>query len=676
MRRAKLLPLIFGLLGLGVVVVFGVLYKDVAIESWYLREVKSEDEEVQKAAIEKLVALRSVKAVPPLVEMTIHESKIADAAEKALEQIGAPAVGVLARAAMATENSMERRAVYTARNAGVLTLRILEQHPEEIMTVLRVYDAGSVFCDLIIREFFEGRDDISASVVLEPFLGRDAETLCNFLSAVSFHARDSQTARQVLLKSGRASEAQVRECALAAMGKDCCGEPEFESMMISVLKATEEDVRKAASSLLYRCRTTLPTVHIALEETFLRSPELEAPDHALALAACAPDRVVDLLTHESALHRRIAMTTLAELAYAPARDAYLVSFKSDPDGEIRLAALRALGGLGKEAAETVPALLEVVRQGPEELRAPVLLALGEIGSQPDLVVPVLVEYLEKGDIESRRFAAASLEKFGKRATPAIPALIKALEDLATRDWAVYALAACGKEAVSPVAAVFDHRMPRVRWAAVMTIERMGRRAAQVVEQKLGDLLASDPDNSVRVAASMALRNVDKLSQETVKKIEQALQDGDWDVRLHALQIFARRDVTDTRAERILPVVQVAFKDPNVDATQKEDALAILRVLGEEGIPGWIDALDDDNVWIRLGAIEMLSGFGSTASTAIPALKKRLEDEDPAVRQAATNALELVQETQEEWPSVRNNNDVRGERTCSSGNLVQPVSRTG
>jgi HEAT repeat protein len=626
MRRAKLLLLIFGLSGLGVVVVFGIVFKDVAIEAWYLSELESADDAGKKAAIEKLAELKSRKAIPPLVAMTLEESELADAAEAALEGIGAPAVPILIRSILKSEAGTAHRLV--ARNAAVLALRILEKHPEEIIGVLRAYDENSGFCDYILQRFLNGHDDISASLIYEPLRDRESVTRCGFLNTLSTMSETSRVARNVLLMGARDESAEVRVCALNMMRIIRDGDREFEDVLVEVLQDSVAEVRIAAAAILTRRQPTTDRVRAALLQAFLRSEHPEAIDHALALAAAVPDKLIELFSHESVSHRRLAIAALADTAYAPARDAYLTSLQSDVDGEVRLEALRALGSLGEQAAEVVPALLELLRKGPEDLRAPALLALGQIGARPELVVPVLVEQLTGEDAEFRRFAAAELEKFGEHAAPAIPALIKALEDLTVADWAVFAQAACGTQAVKAIVGAFDHKIARVRWRAVMAIERMGRSGAKLAEAQLCGLLSSDPDSEVRGAAATALGRLGSLSDATLTKIEGALGDSDWSVRLNALEAFARGDETNARADKVLSVNVSALRDPDVDTTLREEALGILRLLGEKGIRGWIAALDVDDAWIQRQAISELTEFGPTASEAVPALESKLKDTDP------------------------------------------------
>ena len=75
---------------------------------------------------------------------------------------------------------------------------------------------------------------------------------------------------------------------------------------------------------------------------------------------------------------------------------------------------------------------------------------------------------------------------------------------------------------------------------------------------------------------------------------------------------------------------------------------------EHIIPALIDALKDDNVRIRLMAINNLSGFGPKAEKAVPALINALYDKNSDVRARAAGSLGCIgPKAQEAIPALIN-----------------------
>lgn len=83
---------------------------------------------------------------------------------------------------------------------------------------------------------------------------------------------------------------------------------------------------------------------------------------------------------------------------------------------------------------------------------------------------------------------------------------------------------------------------------------------------------------------------------------------------------------------------------DTDATQR---LRAIHVLGtntteqERVLPVLIDALKDDNNYVRRDAARALAHFGPNAAPAVGALKERLRDPEPGVRKAVAYALAQI-----------------------------------
>ncbi len=72
-QRGKRLAMIAGVSGTIVLVVVVFLLKNVALEFWYLSRLNVEDDDIRREAAERLGAMRSQRAVQPLVDLLVHQ---------------------------------------------------------------------------------------------------------------------------------------------------------------------------------------------------------------------------------------------------------------------------------------------------------------------------------------------------------------------------------------------------------------------------------------------------------------------------------------------------------------------------------------------------------------------------------------------------------------------------
>jgi HEAT repeat protein len=74
------------------------------------------------------------------------------------------------------------------------------------------------------------------------------------------------------------------------------------------------------------------------------------------------------------------------------------------------------------------------------------------------------------------------------------------------------------------------------------------------------------------------------------------------------------------------------------------ALQIVQNMGyrdKEMVPGLVECLKDKAAMVRIQACGLLSQLGGEAKAAIPALRELLNDADAGVRNAAQNALNVI-----------------------------------
>ena len=174
-------------------------------------------------------------------------------------------------------------------------------------------------------------------------------------------------------------------------------------------------------------------------------------------------------------------------------------FLTAPEPRVRLAAARALHAAQPPARETVPVLIELLRE------------------------PAL-----------QWEAALQLGLLGEAATPAIPALLAALEHTPTHrpsrtpHFAALALGHLGPEAVAGLVKLLEHPSADVRMSAAAALEEHGAAAAAAVPALTRMLGAADPEEQMVAArvlgslgrvAAPALPELTRLSQtETTQDV--------------------------------------------------------------------------------------------------------------------------------------------------------------
>jgi hypothetical protein len=108
---------------------------------------------------------------------------------------------------------------------------------------------------------------------------------------------------------------------------------------------------------------------------------------------------------------------------------YWIKDLDNPEQGQRTHAIHALGAMGPEAGDAVPALAKVLVEGKAtQDRIEAALALSKMVPASRSAVPALAQALEDQDLLVRMNAAMALQRLGAESRPAIPALIKAVKD--------------------------------------------------------------------------------------------------------------------------------------------------------------------------------------------------------------------------------------------------------
>jgi hypothetical protein len=213
------------------------------------------------------------------------------------------------------------------------------------------------------------------------------------------------------LENGKHEEV---DAALAATG------PEGTALLVELLQA---DDHSTAESLRQMSRRYLPFIDVDLAQ--------ERQRQALAGFQSMDTNTLPLLgTFGDLLQRGVnpVSVALAITATGAPGIPVLTNALGHPDYHVRFAAISALGYIGPDAHDAVPALIPLLRDALPLVRSGTAETLGEIHAAPDLTIPALIHALDDGKPAVQGKAIESLMEFGPAAQAAIPKLSELLKD--------------------------------------------------------------------------------------------------------------------------------------------------------------------------------------------------------------------------------------------------------
>lgn len=361
--------------------------------------------------------------------------------------------------------------------------------------------------------------------------------------------------------------------------------------------------------------------------------------------------------------RRKAAYTLGRINPEPAAAiAALIEAFEDKQEDVRHAAAEGASKFGQAA---VKSLTEVLKSEKSTVRQQAAHALGEIGSDAKDAVPALKEALlsaPKGDTPN--LYADALGKIGKAAIPALNEALKS-ENAEVRGVAIHALAKVGSEAVPHLVDALGSKKIDVRRLVPQVLGPMRIGDKMVV---LGLAFAlKDEDEQVRLGCLNALQWLGPTGKLAAPHLQNALSDINFNIRQQAFHVLQNmgenpRDglmkALDSKDEKIrintaslmitmgiepntaLPILVEGLKHKEV-ATKMQCAyaLAITNREREKALPILVEGIKDKSVGVRQQAVQALQQMRDAA--AAPALIEALQDSEPNIRQQAMWALQNV-----------------------------------
>lgn len=207
-------------------------------------------------------------------------------------------------------------------------------------------------------------------------------------------------------------------------------------------------------------------------------------------------RAIEAFAHDAGRSPAAARALLAVLATE--REAHVHATIAD-----------ALGLLGPDAVDAVPALIGLLDDEHEIVRTRAVSALGRIGATSPRVVPALARALRDPDHDTRAAAADALGAMGPAARAAVPGLIQIVRGDRMGFARLRATIALGRirsnadEVLPVLASTLGSDWPMLREATYDAISRYGTEARPVRETLRAGIRDSSPE--VRLAATRALR---------------------------------------------------------------------------------------------------------------------------------------------------------------------------
>jgi HEAT repeat protein len=323
--------------------------------------------------------------------------------------------------------------------------------------------------------------------------------------------------------------------------------------------------------------------------------------------------------------RRQAAITLGRIG-EPAQEAVPVLIRlldepmADPEQSTQLWALKTLARFGPLAAECAPKLVAILEDETRDdlPRLACVEALGRIGPQQPEVLPALVRAVEvslmpeaaarhSAALERSVAAVEMMELFGGNASPAVPVLIRT-----TRCESVL-----------------------LRRAAANTLGLVGPAADQAIPA-LVDLVLFDESAEVRDLAARALGRIGEAAEAP---LAQLLRDPDVEVRLRAARACTELPSISPETEVLLHDVAEGDEPPVAVAA----LMALWRTTGnvESVTAGGLKWLTSPDREVRMRAVELLEALGPQALATVPDLTELADDERPYVRQAARRVLRSI-----------------------------------
>ena len=228
-----------------------------------------------------------------------------------------------------------------------------------------------------------------------------------------------------------------------------------------------------------------------------------------------------------------AVEALGDLRDPSAIPALMGALTGDQYSGIRWKAVEALTKIG---SDSVPPLVEVLKNPDPDIRWKAAVALGEIGDQRGIAP--LVELLGDSDRFVRSRAVYALVRIGPSAVPSLTGTL-GHPDIGVRIAAVEALGKIGdRPSIDALARALADPSPEVRQEAISALSNQGEKAIPVLSARI-----HDPDRFIRRRAVLALAGM--KDEEVLPVLLRALATADPDTAEVLIAVIEKRQARES-----------------------------------------------------------------------------------------------------------------------------------
>ncbi len=312
----------------------------------------------------------------------------------------------------------------------------------------------------------------------------------------------------------------------------------------------------------------------------------------------------------------------------------------DPWPSAQIAAAASLGRLDPAGKSGLPVLLGYLRGSGKDPRAreAALRGLVPYGARAAEAVPTITGVLKEGSALEKGSALNALGAIGPKALPALPTILGLIGsgDPYLRSCAVTAAGGIGPEAADTGVPVLRDALKKGRdidhHGILEALGRMGPAALPVIEEYLGT-----PGRNP-LAYGSAIEALGAIGKEAVPALEKLLQRTDSSIVENAVKALMKAGVP---AERMIPLLASAL-----DRGEAFSGLALtsaLATFGEVAVPALVEVLRGGKPSASLLALNALDKMGPAGRGAIPAVEVVAASGDVVLAPLARETLRRLRE---------------------------------
>jgi hypothetical protein len=334
--------------------------------------------------------------------------------------------------------------------------------------------------------------------------------------------------------------------------------------------------------------------------------------------------ITQFLQDKDVKKRRLALFEL-EIAGARAKgilQALSIALEKDPEPVVRREVALALARMGPDAQAAIAAIAYAMKTDKDEaVRELAAKALLQMVPESQRVLQQLVDALGDSYAPTRAAAAETIKMLGEQSKSVVPQLVEYMK--------------------SPKDKKAD---ATARIHVALALGRVGDEGAAGANVLITVLSDSDEDSTVRAAAAESLGRLGIDAANAGKPLAEILGNSKNDLQLRLAAVKALAKV-EANSQQVWPALKIGLGES--DSTLRILSVRAAGLYGKDQ-PEAVKMLakiarGDDNVEVRLAAVQELGRIGTAAKAVEEDLRYILDhDEREAVREQAALALKKIQ----------------------------------